>query len=272
MPHTPGQPRRTRLARVAGSTVVAVSLLHLGAHLTGHERLADRSQWLLMPLLALTLALATRPVGPEERHPRLVRLLLAALVASWLGDTAPDLAPEGAGFLVMVGFFLVAQTVLVAAFWPYRDRSVLALGAPTGGAARRWLLAPYLAALVALVAACAPGADGLLVPVVVYGVALVSMAVLATGVNRLTWAGGAVFLVSDALIALDAFADGYALPRHGFWVMLTYIVAQVLITAGVHREVRGSGVNGTGRTTAGETTAGGQPPSAAASASTASVS
>ena len=259
MTRVPRQSPRSRLPRLAGAAFVAVSLLHLGAHLTGHEALADRSQWLLMPLLALTLALATRPVGPGARRPRLVRLLLVALVASWLGDTAPDLAPEGAGFLVMVGFFLVAQAVLVAAFWPYRDRSVLALGAPTGGAARRSLLVPYLAALVALVAACAPGADALLVPVVVYGVALVSMAVLATGVNRLTWAGGAIFLVSDALIALDAFADGYALPRHGFWVMLTYIVAQALVAAGVYREVRG-------------TDGSGQLPRPAASASTASVS
>jgi hypothetical protein len=51
-------------------------------------------------------------------------------------------------------------------------------------------------------------------------------------VSRLTGIGGAVFLVSDALIALHEFA-GLDLPRQGFWVMLTYIVGQALIVAGV---------------------------------------
>ncbi|MEP7763198.1 lysoplasmalogenase [Sanguibacter sp. 25GB23B1] len=230
-----------RLALLPGAAFALVALVHLGAHLGGQETLAGWSQWLLMPLLALTLAAATRPHGTRppagrSRRPRLVRLTLVALVASWLGDTAPDLASEGAGFLVMVGFFLVAQVVLVAAFWPYRDRSVLALGSRSARAHRRWFVVPYLVALLALVVACAPGADALLVPVVVYGLALVTMAVLSTGVNTLVWAGGAIFLVSDSLIALDAFADGYDLPRHGFWVMLTYIAAQVLVAAGVYRE------------------------------------
>lgn len=253
--------RTGRLAVVPAAALAAATLVHLGAHLTGHETLADRSQWALVPLLAATLATATRP-GRGRRRSRRVRLTLLALAASWVGDAAPDLVADDAAFLVMVGSFLVAQVVLVAAFWPDRHRSILALGAPAGTAGRRWLVAPYAAALGALVVACAPGADALLVPVVGYGVALVSMAVLATGVNRLTWTGGAVFLVSDALIALDAFAPGYDLPRHGFWVMSTYIGAQVLIVAGVHREERVLG-DGAGSPQLAEP---------AASASTASVS
>ncbi len=71
---------------------------------------------------------------------------------------------------------------------------------------------PYGLALLALVVACAPDAGSLLVPVVVYGVCLVTMAVVATGVDRLAAVGGAVFLLSDALIALNAFAPWYDLP------------------------------------------------------------
>ena len=48
----------------------------------------------------------------------------------------------------------------------------------------------------------------MLVPVLVYGACLGTMAVLSTGVNRLTAVGGALFLVSDGLIALDAFVAG----------------------------------------------------------------
>jgi len=73
----------------------------------------------------------------------------------------------------------------------------------------------------------------MLVPVLIYGACLGTMAVLATGVNRLTAIGGAVFLVSDGLIALDAFVSGFDLPAEGFWVMATYVAAQVLIVAGV---------------------------------------
>ena len=85
----------------------------------------------------------------------------------------------------------------------------------------------------ALVALCAAGAAELLLPVLVYGACLGTMAVLSTGVNRLTAIGGAVFLVSDGLIALDAFVPGFGLPAQGFWVMATYVAAQVLIVAGV---------------------------------------
>ena len=55
----------------------------------------------------------------------------------------------------------------------------------------------------------------LLVPVLVYGACLGTMAVLSTGVNQVTAVGGALFLVSDGLIALDAFAPGFDLHGPG---------------------------------------------------------
>ena len=124
----------------------------------------------------------------------------------------------------MIAFFLLAQVAYIAAFLPFRGRSVLHVH-------RGWLLA-YVAAVAALVLACAPGAGALLAPVLVYGACLGTMAVLSTGVNRLTAVGGALFLVSDGLIALDAFVDGFGLPAQGFVVMATYVAAQALIVAG----------------------------------------
>ncbi|GED11081.1 lysoplasmalogenase [Cellulosimicrobium cellulans] len=219
----------------AWGALALLTLVHLAAQLAGASALADMSQWFLMPLLAGCLWLATRRTdgdGPARRS-RLVRLTLVALGFSWLGDTAPDLADGDAAFLVMVGFFLCAQVTYSLAFWPYRAGSVLR---------RPLALAPYLLAFLVLVAACAPGAGALLVPVVVYGACLVLMAVTATGVDRLAAVGGAVFLVSDALIALDAFAPWYALPAQGFWVMLTYVVGQMLLVLGVLRRERAGAV------------------------------
>lgn len=220
---------------LAWGALALLTLVHLAAHLLGAATLADTSQWFLMPVLAGCLWLATRrhaAHGPGRRS-RLVRLTLVALGFSWLGDTAPDLADGDTAFLVMVGFFLCAQVVYTIAFWPYRAGSVLR---------RPLALVPYGLALLALVVACAPGAGSLLVPVVVYGVCLVTMAVVATGVDRLAAVGGAVFLLSDALIALNAFAPWYDLPGHGFWVMLTYVVGQVLLVLGVLRRDRGASV------------------------------
>ena len=211
---------RHRTARLFLGALAVVTVVHLVAQLAGADTLADATQVLLMPLLAGVLWCET--AAPRSR---LVTLTLAALALSWLGDTAPKLTSGDASFLVMVGFFLLAQAAYIAAFWPYRDRSVLRVHRPR--------LIGYLLVVVVLVAVCAAGAAEMLLPVLVYGACLGTMAVLATGVNRLTAIGGAVFLVSDGLIALDAFVPGFGLPAQGFWVMATYVAAQVLIVAGV---------------------------------------
>jgi len=212
-------PRRPA-ARLLLGAFAAVALVHLVAQLAGGGRLTDGTQVLLMPLLAGVLWCET-----SSPRGRLVTPVLVALGLSWIGDSAPKLTSGDSSFLVMITFFLLAQVAYITAFWPFRGRSVLHV--------RRPLLLVYLAVVAALVAACAAGAGALLLPVLVYGACLGTMAVLATGVNRLTAVGGALFLVSDGLIALDAFASGFDLPARGFWVMSTYVAAQVLIVAGV---------------------------------------
>lgn len=197
-----------------------LAFAHLAAQLSGVAKVATVTQWLVMPALAVAVWYTT--AAPRNRLPR---LLLLALGFSWLGDSVPSLFDGDARFLTMVGLFLCAQITYIVAFWPAWRRSVL----------RKPAVAAYVLAFAALLASCAPGAGGLLVPVVCYGLCLTLMAVLATGVHPLTAAGGAVFLVSDGLIALEAFAGWYDPPVPGFWVMVTYLVGQALIAAGVVR-------------------------------------
>lgn len=207
-------------ARVWVAVTVVLVVVHLVAQLTGAEDLARVSQWTLMPAVAAVVLTATRwPRG------HVVTWTLVALGFSWLGDLVPSLVGDDAAFLVMVGFFLLAQVAYVVAFAPLVRRSVLHT--------RPVLLLPYAAVLVVLVGLCAPGADALLVPVALYGGVLVAMAVLATALGRLGAAGGAVFLVSDGLIALEAFVPWWDLAGQGFWVMLTYTVGQGLLAAAV---------------------------------------
>src|SRR5262245_25734227 len=168
-----------------------VAAVHLTCDLAGWNALASATQVLLMPALALFL------VASARRPTRLVRLIRWALLFSWLGDSAPRLLDGDAAFGTMLGFFLIAQICYIRAFRPFSGGSVLRV--------RRGWLAPYVVALVVLLAACVPAAGVLAPAVIVYGVCLATMAVYSTGVNPLTWAGGAVFMVSDSLIALDAF-------------------------------------------------------------------
>ncbi|MFJ9557037.1 lysoplasmalogenase family protein [Nocardiopsis sp. NPDC101807] len=220
-------PRRP-LARALLALYAALSALHLAVQWHGADDWSRPTQALLMPVLAaVLLAEAARPGA------RLAALAATALGLSWLGDTAPALASGDTAFLLMVGFFLVAQVVYAVAFAPLRSDSVLHR--------RRALLVPYAAAVGALTLACAPGAGDLLVPVLLYGLCLGTAAVLATGVHPLAGVGGALFLVSDGLIALRAFVPGFGLPGDGFWVMLTYTAAQALLVLGVLARLRAPG-------------------------------
>lgn len=214
-----------KLAPVSFATALAlVTALHLLAQLVAaDEILADITQILLMPLLFGALYCAT-----TAKRPRLVRLVLIAVVFSWLGDTAPRFMGGDSGFLMMVGFFLVAQLFYIAALWPFRRGSV---------AVRLLPALPYLAVLTALILLCTPGAGVLLVPVVIYGLALVLMAMLSTGLGSLAGVGGAIFLISDGLIALRSFT-ALDLPAPSFWIMLSYVVGQGLITVAVVRHTR----------------------------------
>lgn len=207
--------------RAAAVAYLVLTLGHLTAQLVGADRVTAPSQWLLMPALAAVLWTATAATGRSRR----VRVVLLALGFSWLGDSVPALLSGDSRFLGMVGLFLCAQVTYAFAFWPDRQRSVLRRPAVTG----------YLVAFGMLVLACAPGADRLFGPVLGYGGCLTLMAVLATGVDRLAGVGGALFFVSDSLIALDAFTGWYHPPVAGLWVMATYTVGQALLMAGVLR-------------------------------------
>ena len=117
-------PRR-HTARLLLGAFALVGLVHLVAQLAGGDAVADATQVLLMPLLAAVLWCETAP--PRGR---LVTLTLVALALSWLGDSAPRLASGDAAFLFMVGFFLLVQMAYIAAFLPFRARSVLHVRRP----------------------------------------------------------------------------------------------------------------------------------------------
>ena len=211
---------RVRVRSTVVVVGVVIALTHLVALLLDAETLTTVTKALLMPALATFVLVAT--TRPRSRR---VRLTLVALGLSWMGDTAPFAAPDDVAFLVMVGFFLLAQLAYIAAFGPSAN----------GGPLRRRpaLVLPYTVALAALLVACVPGAGTLVGHAVVYGACLVTMAALASGVHPLAAVGGVVFLASDAMIALGQFTTWFTPPAADFWVMLTYVAGQALLVAGV---------------------------------------
>lgn len=211
-----------------GNMVLAL-LLVTSAHLLAQlfwptGMLADATQILLMPLLAgAVIAFTSSPRG------RLIRLVLVALFFSWVGDALPRFMDGDPAFLAMVGGFLVAQFFYIAALARYWKTSILR---------RWWMMLPYLAAFAVLLVLCSPGAGTLLVPVIIYGLALMVMAILSTRLGATAGVGGAIFFLSDSLIALRSFTD-IGIPAMGFWIMLTYVAGQAMISyAAIQREAQ----------------------------------
>jgi uncharacterized membrane protein YhhN len=142
-----------------------------------------------------------------------------ALAFSWLGDVAL-LGDTPQSFQLGLGSFLIGHVAWVRAL---RIRS-------SGYLKRRPTLAlPYVALWALLNAYLWPKTGPDRVPVVVYSASLLATALAAvdTG-NPAIAAGGSLFLASDALIALNKFAEVH-LPWHEGLVMTTYTAAQALL-------------------------------------------
>jgi uncharacterized membrane protein YhhN len=169
-----------------------------------------------MPVLATHVAAADDPGGVKA-------WVLAGLGLSWVGDVA--LLGEGDdAFVVGLGSFLVAHACYLAALSTRRAGGVRRAPALAAGYGVGWL---------GLNLILLPRTGRFRLPVLVYGTALTAMALAAleTGSPSLA-AGGAAFLVSDGILALDTFGAA-SLPRADALVMLTYTVAQVLIATGL---------------------------------------
>jgi len=167
----------------------------------------DRARRLTKPLLMPTL-MVDKP-RPTQR----------ALAFGGMGDVA--LLGEGSGaFTAGLGAFLAGHMAWLMALRPEAS----------GGLRRRpWLGASYVAAWAGLNAFLWPRTGKDRLPVLVYSSALLATALAAADTNESdVTAGGALFLVSDALLALEKFGDVH-LPAHEGIVMATYTSGQALL-------------------------------------------
>lgn len=211
--------RRERFVRPLLTAFLVVCAVDLVGVLTGGGIAHLVAKPLLMPLLA-GYAAARR--GP--------RLLVAALLLGWGGDVFL-LADTDIAFLVGMGCFAAGHVCYLRLFG--RARSALLPGI---------LYAAALVVFVTLIWGGLPA--GLRIPLAGYSLLLTAMAYRSGVLGRYGAAGGALFLLSDGLIA-TGIADWPQLPAPDFWIMLTYVAAQLLLTLGVLAPgARRAGVNG----------------------------
>ncbi|MGJ7416331.1 lysoplasmalogenase [Streptomyces cinereoruber] len=206
----PRAPALSRALLVALGIAVAVDLVSLlaGAEL-GH-RIAKP---LLMPLLAAYAATKGAP-----------KLLVVALLFGWGGDVFL-LSDADWAFLVGMGSFAAGHVCYLVLFG--RRRTSPALGAL------------YAVALVGTVALLWPDLPAeLRIPVAGYSLLLTAMAYRASSLGLLAGLGGALFLLSDTLIATGV-AEWPQPPAPDFWIMLTYLAAQCLLATGALRAMYG---------------------------------
>ena len=196
--------------------IIVVGAIHLGAILLALPGVVEWTKPLLMPALVIGLIWG----APERRSPT-VALGVLALLLSWLGDVTLR------WFVVGLIFFLLAHIVYLVLF--------------TARLAERrvpWWAAAYAVWLVVLLTLLSPHTGPLLIPVVAYGIVLTAMAVAASRCNRWVAWGGALFVVSDSLLAMNRFLPDAGVPAPDFLIMLTYIAAQSFIVWGLLRHER----------------------------------
>ena len=203
--------RRARRTRAWLSAYAGVAVAQVAGELFGVGWLSGPGQVVAMPVLASALVASGR-----HRH-RTGRWLLIGLGFSWLGDVL------GFAILIKIGFFLLAQLSYAVAFWPFRRRI----------ARHRWVVPIYVVVVAALATLIGREAGPLVPAIITYSTALGLMAVLATGVNRVAGLGGAIFVVSDALIGLDTFVRTARVPESDALIMMSYLSAQLLLLGGV---------------------------------------
>lgn len=224
---------RATVGIAAAAAYAVVALLQLLAIANGWSELRTLTQALVMPLL---LVFANAPIvegGVEVPMRGRDRIGLSLAIAlSWAGDVLPRLADGEAAFVWMLFLFLLAQLAWSWELLSRFERSALFRA--------RGALLLYVAAAAIVISACIPGAGLLAGLLPFYAAAVLSSAVLATGVGTAGTIGGILFLVANAMLGLFEFvlALDPGEPVKSMLIMSAYMSAQALIVWGVRRSIR----------------------------------
>ena len=219
---TPSIPRPGRTWVWAFAPYALVSIVHIVTLALGATDISTPSKIALMPALFLGVAIAVPP--PRGR---ITALLLAAITASWLGDSAGVFFPALPTVPLMIAFFAIAHLIYIWLF--LRDLAVRRTA--------RWSLV-YIVWWVVLLIVLWPSLGALAFAVAAYGIVLGGTAAASTRAGTLVTWGGVLFLTSDTILAFLLFTPTLVPPLTDPAVMLTYTLGQALIAIGAVGIVR----------------------------------
>jgi uncharacterized membrane protein YhhN len=191
----------------------AVSVVHLVLIGADAEPWDSITKCLIAPLLA---AWVIEQDGPK--------LLVAALAFCFLGDL----------FLEFDDLFVVGMAAFAAAHYCF-IRFFILRGAIEQLVKKPWILVVYVIAAIGLVAWCWGGLETGLRPIVpVYAALLLGTASTSLATDLRAGLGGALFLVSDGIIALgEADRIDKDATGTGLAIMTLYILAIFFLTTGI---------------------------------------
>ena len=178
---------------------------------------------ILMPALAAYFFFSV------EKKDKLAFLVIIALLLSWLGDVMllfQDINPIY--FMLGLVSFLLAHVTYILIF----SKSSEGFKPKMFTYATGFLLVMYGGLLLLLMWT---GLGDLMIPVIIYTSVIMIMGAMAlfrkaSGAS-VVLIGAMLFIASDSLLALNKFYQPFA--SAGFWVILTYILAQFLIVTGM---------------------------------------
>lgn len=212
----------------------AVLAADLFAVYSGNETLRYFSKPLLVPLLVLYFILNT-----SSFHSSLKRWIVLALAFSWLGDVLLMFDSMNSSFFIfgLIAFLIAHLFYIMFYAGVLRSENLKK---------NYWLFIPVLIYYVALIYILSPHLSEMKLPVRIYGVVISYMLIQALQVARIknrsaaafTIIGAILFIASDSILAINKFYNPFEYA--GIAIMLTYGIAQLLITIGASNYINSS--------------------------------
>jgi len=202
---------------------------------TNHLLLMYITKVMLMPLLAIYFYVQTREIK-QYLH------LYLALFFSWWGDIFLMFIRSGEVNSLVKNFFILGLISFLIGHVNYILHFLKEISRPfkdTLIGKKTYLLAPFLLFVLLLLKLLFPGLGSMKLPVTIYALVIVAMAV--TALNRkeivsnasfwLVFIGAILFVFSDSCIAINRFYQPFVEAR--VVIMSTYIVAQFCLVKGI---------------------------------------
>ena len=211
---------------------VAFLLVNLLGIQLQNEVMQVYSKPFIIPSLIFYFHLSTRNISSK-----LKRWIVGALFFSWIGDVLLIFHErDSLFFLLGLSAFLIAHIFYILFFHNVKAKENIQ--------SRWWLLVPVVVYYGVLIKVLYPYLADMKVPVPVYGIVISFMLLLALHMIFLKqksagfrmMIGAILFIASDSVLAFNKFYEPF--ESAGTIIMLTYGLAQLMITAGAIQYLR----------------------------------